>query len=363
MLTPANSVPAVNFGGIPLVDDIFLSPGAGLDGGLVGVTNPSGQTLAWGNTPYLQPYDTGAVTGNPIFNKGGDGLRLSSVSNLLSPTERINFDTLLNFDVTDHIKAFGEGWFSETHSTNLLSQPAYNTNLFGAAGTVNGNFFVNINNPYLSANDRTLIENALVAYGAAAPFATPGRPKYLDPNWSINNFYVSRATIDLQSGRSTFTQVLARGVGGLQGDFSFWNRNFTWDVSVNYGTVDSNSVAPSYVFQNLQNALNAVVNPKTGQIDCAGTPVNAPTTTLSPICSPLNIFGNGSPSLAAPWSSRWRRPRTVASARSISSRRRSSRGASRARRSGPAERWWSPCFWWWRRWSCRASSRAGAWRG
>jgi iron complex outermembrane recepter protein len=297
VLTPANSVPQVNFGGIPLVDDGFLAPAYfGPDSNL-GITNGAGQLLAWGNTGQLGPYDVGTPTGNPIFNSGGDGLRLSTVSNLLSPTERVNFDTLLNFDVTDHIKAFGEGWFSETHSTNLLSQPAYNTALFGSAGTANGNFVMSINNPYLSANDRTLIQNALLAYGAAKPFASPGG-NYLDPNWNPNQFYVSRASIDLQNGRSTFTQVLARGVGGLQGDFSFLNRNFNWDASINYGSVDSNSVVPSYVFQNLQNALNAVVGP-TGQIVCGGTPVNAPTSTLSPICAPLNIFGNGSPSVAA----------------------------------------------------------------
>src|SRR5262249_42698883 len=137
-------------------------------------------------------------SGNPIFNSFGDGLRLSRVSNLLSPTERMNFDTLMHLDITDHLRAFGEAWFSETHATNLLAQPAYNTSLFGTAGTANGNFLVNINNPFLSANDRTLIQNALNNYGATFPFGGP-----LDPNWNNQHFYVSRANIDLQSGRAT----------------------------------------------------------------------------------------------------------------------------------------------------------------
>ena len=294
VLTPANSVPQVNFGGIPMVDDAFFSPLIfGVPDSALGVTNGSGQVLAWGNTGQLQPYNVGTATGNPIFNTGGDGLRLSTVSNLLSPTERMNFDTLLNFDVTDHIKAFGEGWFSETHSTNLLSQPAYNAAIFGNGGTVNGSFRVNINNPFLSAVDRTYIQNALNAYGANPPLGG-----FLAPNWDANHFYVSRASIDLQNGRSTFTQVLARGVGGLQGDFTMFNRSFNWDASINYGSVSSNSVVPSYVFQNLQNALNSTVD-STGKIICSPTPVNAPTTTLSSECAPLNIFGNGSPSLAA----------------------------------------------------------------
>ena len=91
--------------------------------------------------------------------------------------ERMNLDGLVNFEITDHVKAFGEAWFSETHATNLLAQPAYNTGLFGAGGTVNGNFLLSINNPFLSANDRTLIQNALNAYGATAAGAAGPRDR------------------------------------------------------------------------------------------------------------------------------------------------------------------------------------------
>jgi outer membrane receptor protein involved in Fe transport len=88
VLTPANSVPQVNFGGIPLVDDVFFSPPIfGVPNKDLGVTNAAGQLLAWGNDGNnLIPYNTGTQTGNPVFNSGGDGLRLSTVSNLLSPT-------------------------------------------------------------------------------------------------------------------------------------------------------------------------------------------------------------------------------------------------------------------------------------
>ena len=168
VLTPANSVPQVNFGGVPLVDDVFFSPPIfGVPNTALGVTNPSGQLLAWGNgNSALQPYNTGTQTGNPIFNSGGDGLRLSSVSNLLSPTERINTDLLGNFKINDNVSAFAEGWFSETHATDLITQPAYNADIFGSGGTVNGNFIVNINNPFLSAGDRTLIQTALNKYAS-----------------------------------------------------------------------------------------------------------------------------------------------------------------------------------------------------
>jgi outer membrane receptor protein involved in Fe transport len=305
VLTPANSVASVNYSGIPLVDDAFFAPAFGLNPSTYGVTNGAGQVLAWQpGSSALQPYNLGTPTGNPIFWSGGDGLRLSQVSNLLSPTEKINADFLGNFEIAEHISAFGEGWFSETHAANLRAQPAYNSNLFGAGGTVNGNFVVNLNNPFLSAADRTLIGNALANYLAAVgPTGTifqgatnPSGVNY--PAWNLNQFYVARANVDLQGGEATGNQVLGRGVAGLKGDFDIGARQFNWEVAANYGYSRNIGVQPAYVFQNVQNALNATTN-AAGQIVCAGTPVNSPVPTQSSTCAPLNIFGLGSPSAAA----------------------------------------------------------------
>jgi iron complex outermembrane recepter protein len=307
VLTPANSVPQVNFGGIPLVDDTILAPAVGLTGSVVGVTNAAGQTLAFGPGGALVPYNTGTITGNPIFASGGDGLRLSTVSNLLSPTERINIATLMHLEVNDRLNIFGEGYFSETHGYNLISQNNYNTNLFGTAGTSTGNFVVSINNPFLTPQDRTLIQAALNNYAATLPLGppiyqgvtagAPGTPVSY-PAWNTSQFYVSRTSLDINGGNATSTQIVSRGVLGANGDFTFASRNFNWEVSVNYGTSDNVQLTPSFVFQNVANALNSTTN-AAGQIVCAGTPVNGPTTTASSTCAPLNIFGNGSPSLAA----------------------------------------------------------------
>jgi iron complex outermembrane receptor protein len=292
------AVGAINYGGIPMVDDavVYAPTGIGLPappGGTYGINNSAGQLLGWGTGSSLGPYDIGTPTGNPVFVSGGDGERLSQVSELLTPTERINFDLLGNFKFNDSVNLFTEGWFSETHATELVQQPAYNTVLFGGAGTANGNFIININNPFLSVGDRALIQNALNNYAAAK-----GGKGFLYSGWTPDQFYVARANIDLQNGRATATQVLARGVVGLNGDFSLAGRNFNWEVAANYGSSSNLSVQPAYVFQNVQNALNATLN-SSGQIVCAGTPVNAPTSTVSSTCAPLNVFGTGSPSLAA----------------------------------------------------------------
>jgi len=319
VLTPANSVPAVSFGGVPVVDDVFLAPGIfGVPNSAIGVTNGT-QVQAFGPGGALVPYNVGTPTGNPIFNSGGDGERLSQVSNLLSPTERTNIDTNMHFQINDNINAFGEGYFSESHARNLVSQ-SYNTTLFsngpyGIAGTPAGSFVLNINNPFLSATDRGLIQTALNNYAASLPLGAPqyqgvsvGAPLYQGytgpgnpvsyPAWNTSQFYVNRANVDLDNGSATDTQTVVRGVAGLNGDFSWGERKFNWEVSVSYGTSDNTQVTPSYVFQNLANALNATRN-AAGQIVCGGTPVNGPTSTISSTCAPLDIFGQNSPSVAA----------------------------------------------------------------
>jgi iron complex outermembrane receptor protein len=177
VLTPANSVPSVSFGGVPVVDDVFLAPGIfKVPNTAIGVTNGT-QVQAFGPGGTLVPYNVGTPTGNPIFNSGGDGERLSQVSNLLSPTERTNIDTNMHFQINDRINAFGEGYFSETHARNLVSQ-SYNTTLFsngpyGIAGTPGGSLVLSVNNPFLSATDRGLIQTALNNYAASLPFGAP----------------------------------------------------------------------------------------------------------------------------------------------------------------------------------------------
>jgi outer membrane receptor protein involved in Fe transport len=304
VLTPNTTVPSMPTGGLPLVDDIFLAPTYGLSGGLVGVTNAAGQTLAFGSGGFLQPYNIGNPTGNGIFNSGGDGYQFSQSANLLSPTERFNVDTLDHFQINDHVDAFAEGWFSETHARNLGTQPAYNSNLFGSAGTAGGNFVININNPFLSPADRQTIQTALNNYAASLPFGAPlyqgtapgVTPAY--PAWNTSQFYLARTDLDLESGEATGTQIMWRGVLGLRGDFDIGERKFHWESSFSYGTSDNTQVTPAFVFQNLANALNATTN-AAGQIVCAGTPVNAPISTASSNCAPLNVFGTGSPSQAA----------------------------------------------------------------
>ncbi len=298
VLTTEGAVASISTSGVPYVDDFFYLPP--VPPSLIGVTNAAGQPLAWApGSSSLSVYNLGTATGSNVFWFRGDGTRLSQFTNLLSPTKRANLDMLGNFKFTDHFAFFMEGWFSEGHATNLITQPGYSTPFFGSAGQVNGAWRVSIDNPFLSAADRATIQNALNAYGASLPFADPTTGfTTFDPNWDGKHFYVDRANTDLQSGRAVADQVVSRGVMGINGDFAVGERSYNWEIAANYGYSRDVNRTPSYVFQNVQNALNATRD-ASGNIVCAGNPVNSVVTTGSATCAPLNIFGLGSPSAAA----------------------------------------------------------------
>ena len=309
VLVPDNTVNQLSTGGVPYLDNFFYT--TGFPNQFIGITTPNGTPLAFGQNGQLQPYSLGLPSGNPIFYQGGDGIRLSQFSNLLSPVERLNFDTIDNFKITDHINLTAETWFAEVHAQNLISQPAYNAAIFGAPGAFNGYFKINVNNPFLSPADSALIASELRAYqaqhfpaGAANTgcFNQPPDPHCafapLDPAWNPNVFYLARASTDLQSNGADGDELLGRGLVGLTGDFSVGERNYNWDATINYGYSRNTSTNPADVFQNIENALNATRNAQ-GQIICTPGYVNSPIKTGSSTCAPLDIFGRGNASPAA----------------------------------------------------------------
>ncbi|HJS90122.1 MAG TPA: TonB-dependent receptor plug domain-containing protein [Steroidobacteraceae bacterium] len=293
--TPDPVVNQLSTSGVPYLDNLFYTPS--IPDSAIGFTNASGQPLAFSpGSSALSPYDLGTATGNPIFYSGGAGINLIDFSNLQAYTERINADMLGHFDWTDHVQTFWEGWFSEDHSHSLIAQPFYSATIFGNPGTPSGPLLISVNNPYLSVADRTLIQNEMNAYAANGYFFGGGAP--LDPNWNPNFFYLDRGSTDLEAGRFSGDQVVARGVAGMKGDFAAFGNSYHWDFAANYGYSRNISRNPVVVFQNLENAINPVVN-GSGQIVCPPGAVNSPISTESSTCAPLDIFGEGNPSAAA----------------------------------------------------------------
>ncbi|MGN7999220.1 TonB-dependent receptor domain-containing protein [Sphingomonas sp. 22176] len=245
------------------------------------ITNAAGQALFFNNAGQLVPFQHGTVTGSVSTEAGGDGFQTANYGNLLTDTSRVQGVLMGHYDFSDHLRFHAEAWASRNIATNKADQTLYNTALFGPAGDAAGNYILSSTNPYLSAADQATIQTSLAAAGQPT-----------------NQFYLARANTDLFAGAFSTRSSLARGVAGLDGDFEIGSHQFTWEGTITYGQVNSTSSQVGLVWQNIQNALNAVVGPN-GQITCAPNYTNAPIATLSSTCAPLNIFGTGNVSQAA----------------------------------------------------------------
>ncbi len=298
-----------------LADNVrtFLGTAAGLpyfrDRGSLDTNVPSpprairdadGNFVQFGSNGNLVTYDTGIPTPDSTTFIGGDALNFAELTNLRVKDRRLNATLLAHYDLTDHIRAFGEGWLSRTKATNLRDQPVYNSGFFNSNGFGNfdpsGNYIIRLDNPFLTTQARELIRANLVAQG-------------LPSTDDDGIFYLGRANTDLVSGTATGKQTLYRVVGGFEGDFDLLNHNWKWEVSGNYGRARSTSLTPSLVEPNLRRALNLATDAN-GNIVCApfnpdpNDPTAPPNTpqyngTISTTCAPLNLFGNGAPSQAA----------------------------------------------------------------
>lgn len=271
LLYPSQRYSAFTAGGVPFTSDDYLVTSSG-------IRDAAGNILQFGPAGTLVPLDLGTQMRQGYISSGGNGFNLPAQSNLLTNSERYLGVATANFDFNDHVKAFGEAWYTHSKGTNIIDQPNYNTALFDAAGTADGNIIVNINNPFLSAADRATI---------AANLA-PGQEE----------FYLGRALSDLTTGRSQATVETYRFVGGFNGDFNVGSRNFQWEVSGNYGHSRTTGAVQELVQQNFANALDAVTD-ASGNIVCRPGYTNATIATHSSTCAPLNIFGAGNASQAA----------------------------------------------------------------
>ena len=301
------------FLGVPGGNPYFLDRGT-LDRPSLGprsVRDLSGNLVRFGPNGDLIPFNTGTPTSDPTTFLGGDALNFADITNLKVDSERINTAAFATFDFTDHIKAFGEGWYSKNRATNLAGQPVYNTGFFRQAAPgafdVNGNYIFRLDNPFLTTQARNTLRQSLIANN-----------KYSGTD-ADSIFYVGRANTDLVQGVARLDQDLYRLVGGFNGDFTLAGRKLNWEVFGSYGRTRSESIQPSLVEPNLRRALN-VTRDASGNIVCApfnpdpNDPTQPPLVrtdpntppfdqpyngTRSTTCAPLNLFGNGAPSQAA----------------------------------------------------------------
>ena len=283
-------------GGVPLVFDIFgLTPLQLQQFGIpapVGPTDANGDPVFFGPDGQFVTQIPGVNPGGPnefsFFSSGGNGFSyIRDTSNLLTKTERWNANLIGHYDMTDNVRLFAEGWYSHTKGTNLITQPEYNSGAFCAAtglgvGSNCGNLVLSINNPFLTAAQRTAIVDA-ISNGFSDQNVFGVTQDY---------FYLSRANTDIASGHATSTDDIYRLVVGLDGDFGLLAGRWNWEVVANRGIAKSKGNSTVINTQNLFIALDAVVD-AAGNIICRPGHLNSPFPTLNATCAPLNLFGSG----------------------------------------------------------------------
>ncbi len=191
-------------------------PLPGIAGGLNVFQDPNGNTLTFAGDGGLSTFDPGVNIGSSaFFFSGGSGFDLQDFNEAIAPVERFVFGSTAKYDINDNIKLFAETNFLNSSGTDLVSQSgtAFNTAFLGAQGQ--GAFGVSIDNPFIADADR----QTLIDAGAGDTFFLNGINLGLLPNAGAN--FVDTTTF--------------RTVGGLKGDFGLGERNFAWEVSMNFG--------------------------------------------------------------------------------------------------------------------------------
>jgi iron complex outermembrane recepter protein len=260
-----------------------------------GVNGPSGNNLFFDNAGNLIPQQPGVNPGGPdnfdVFSSGGNGFDFArATSQALSNTKRYNANLLGHFDITDNIRLFGEGWYSHSASTNLNTQPEFNSGIFAAPGEPAGDLILSVNNPFLTPQQQALIINAINTNPLSDQNLT-GSPQ--------NFFFLNRANVDIPTGLATFTDNLYRFVGGVNGKFNLLAGHWNWEVSGNWGRSRAHGKTVDINVQNFNNAVGMVGPDNPNGIPCASTLPASPFPTLSATCAPFNPFGVGRNSQSA----------------------------------------------------------------
>ena len=249
------------------------------------IQDAAGNFLRFNRDGGLIPTDFGENADGLNYN-GGNGFALPE--NLLTETRRYLATVQAQYEVTDTIRLFGEAWYANSRGNQLADQPVYNSRLFGAAGTTDGNLILSVDNPFLSPSARA----AIVASIANNPLSDQNiaRNSGSDPTFVQDYFYMGRANTDLSPGDGFSTVELYRFVGGFDGTFDAFGRELTFEVVGNYGKSTLQGRERVVIQQNFENAINAVRD-ASGNIVCAPGAVNSPVPSINPTCAPLNPFG------------------------------------------------------------------------
>jgi iron complex outermembrane receptor protein len=209
------------------------------------------------------------------FNNATDQYNFGPTNFYLRPDTRYSLGAMGHYELAPFADVYTQLMFTDVRSDAQIA----------AGGAFFNTGTINCDNPFLSAQQATTIGCGAAALAASTTInPDTGEPFLADPN--VVPMYIGRRNIEGGGRQSQFHNQSFRGLIGTRGDIAEgWN----YDASVQFSrtTVDQSSVN-DFVVPNLQNALNAVVDPDTGEIVCQSVLDGS-----DPNCVPYNPFTLG----------------------------------------------------------------------
>ncbi len=225
---------------------------------------------------------------------GGDGTGLGRDGQSITPDDRrLAFNLTSRYDVTPGARVFFEGKYVRSRTVNDGSQ------------AVQGFFDSHVLN----------WDNAFIPQSLRDPIVefANNNPDLIELD--AVNILVGRDMTDLGRRVSKSTRETIRFVTGLEGDIG--DSPFNYEVSINYGRTQADTDFTGLALDRYYAAVDAVVDPATGNIVCrseldpGAVPAGSFLPSAGPFrdfltftpgagqCQPLNVFGIGAPSQAA----------------------------------------------------------------
>jgi iron complex outermembrane receptor protein len=183
------------------------------------------------------PKAKGTATGNVVWSDGGAGVRLLDTDPYLNPIERTNINLFVNYEITDNINANFEMYTNEMSAQEGAFQPFISNSLFG--------------NPQLS-----------LTMSADNPFLPAEAQSFLAAE-NTDTFGFSRWWVDLYSPpvNTNDTDMFRFSLDGSLGDFE-------WEAGMSRGQSTINGNQKVLNRSRFDLAIDAGINPATGEIDC-----------------------------------------------------------------------------------------------
>lgn len=219
----------------------------------------------------LFTFDRGnnVVNGFPV----GSGFNRNAARRISVPVERYLASGVANYELTDNAKLYAEVTYSHVRSSSQIeATPLDYTDIYD--GSV-GNLGIPITNAFIPASVRA----AIAAANADA-----------DPTNDVAAIGFRRRQNEVFSRSNDARRDTWRVAVGVKGDvFS----DFNYDVSYVYGHLKDFTASQDIDNNRYRNALDAVVDPASGQIVCRSASARAEG------CVPINLFGYNTASAAA----------------------------------------------------------------